>query len=209
LKELWAIFDFACQGRLLGDRSEFLYDFESVILNGQNKNVSKYDKAMADQASEKLRNVLKDYLLRRDKESIKEVQEKNKSSSILENIQKNDFIVWLTLCQEQELAYLDFLQTEQAKEALILRQSILSSLNVLKKISDHPFLLQRTALEQEKGFEESLKDFSIIQQSVKMKFLIQLLPLLYSEGHRPLIFSQSKTILTMIGHILNNLVSSF
>jgi SNF2 family DNA or RNA helicase len=206
LKELWAIFDFACQGRLLGERDVFLNDYESVIMRGQDKSASKYDKSLADLASESLRELLKPYLLRRDKDSVKENE--GDSSKILDSVQKNDFIVWLSLSNEQELRYLDFIEAEKMKGDIFSRPSPLMALNVMKKICDHHLLLEDRNLEDQKRNSDDLSgNLDKICESSKMKFLMELLPELIESGHRTLIFSQSKVILNMIQNILKHLVS--
>ena len=52
-----------------------------------------------------------------------------------------------------------------------------------------------------------IDDHELIEESGKMVFLVELLDNLRSEGHRTLVFSQSRKILDIIQKVLRNKVS--
>ncbi|OWF44884.1 DNA excision repair protein ERCC-6-like [Mizuhopecten yessoensis] len=106
------------------------------------------------------------------------------------------------------------------------KKSPLVALTVLKKISDHPRLLSKRAcaqlgldgedamdnslLESEEGLSSAateihnMDDNTLINESGKLIFIVQLLTQLKAEGHRTLIFSQSRKILDIIEKVTTN-----
>ncbi|KAK3606703.1 hypothetical protein CHS0354_012907 [Potamilus streckersoni] len=139
---------------------------------------------------------------------------------------KNDFIVWLSLTATQLKIYQDFLSLESVKELLMTNKSPLVALTVLKKICDHPRLLSTRAcaqlglegdenidddiLEAPEGYESAanrihhIDDDILTSHSGKLIFLIKLLDQIKSEGHRCLIFSQSRKMLDIIEKVIKN-----
>ncbi|XP_033746944.1 LOW QUALITY PROTEIN: DNA excision repair protein ERCC-6-like [Pecten maximus] len=139
---------------------------------------------------------------------------------------KNDFIVWLFLTRTQQQIYQDFLSLDSVKELLMTKKSPLVALTVLKKITDHPRLLSKRAcaqlgldgedamdnslLESEEGLSSAateihnIDDSTLINESGKLIFIIELLTQLKAEGHRTLIFSQSRKILDIIDKVTTN-----
>ncbi|XP_077976122.1 DNA excision repair protein ERCC-6-like isoform X2 [Styela clava] len=139
---------------------------------------------------------------------------------------KNDFVIWTYLSSVQEEIYRDFLGQDSIKELLASKRSPLVYLTILKKICDHPRLLPRRACHQlgleandslheddfhtDKGKEcaanriDNISDQTLIEESGKLQFLLELLKRLRDEGHRTLIFSLSRKMLNMIHRILLN-----
>ncbi|XP_021364793.1 DNA excision repair protein ERCC-6-like [Mizuhopecten yessoensis] len=139
---------------------------------------------------------------------------------------KNDLIVWLFLTKTQQQIYQDFISLDSVKELLMTKKSPLVALTVLKKISDHPRLLSKRAcaqlgldgedamdnslLESEEGLSSAateihnMDDNTLINESGKLIFIVQLLTQLKAEGHRTLIFSQSRKILDIIEKVTTN-----
>nr|XP_039265897.1 DNA excision repair protein ERCC-6-like isoform X4 [Styela clava] len=139
---------------------------------------------------------------------------------------KNDFVIWTYLSSVQEEIYRDFLGQDSIKELLASKRSPLVYLTILKKICDHPRLLPRRACHQlgleandslheddfhtDKGKEcaanriDNISDQTLIEESGKLQFLLELLKRLREEGHRTLIFSLSRKMLNMIHRILLN-----
>ncbi|CAH3197195.1 unnamed protein product, partial [Porites evermanni] len=141
---------------------------------------------------------------------------------------KNDLIIWLHMSDTQQKIYKDFLGLERVKELLMSTRSPLAELNVLKKICDHPRLLSTLACEQ-LGLDEEDRlveldsaadqdgpsfatqpkglgpsDRVLTQESGKMVFLVSLLNNLKSEGHRCLVFSQSRKMLDIIQRVITH-----
>ncbi|WAR02307.1 LOW QUALITY PROTEIN: ERC6L-like protein [Mya arenaria] len=141
---------------------------------------------------------------------------------------KNDLIVWTFLGETQLSIYQDFLSLDSVKELLMTTKSPLVALNVLKKICDHPRLLSTRAcaqlgVDQDEGVDEELletetgslsavtriqhiPDDTLVQESGKLLFLMQLLDRLKFEGHRCLVFSQSRRMLDIMQKVFTNKV---
>lgn len=215
LQEMWALFDFCCPN-LLGDRKEFRDMYERQILAGSDKNASDRQKRIGIAVAEELRQKFAPFFLRRLKSEVFPESE-NKEERKLSR--KNDLIVWLPLSERQERLYRAFLNSNAAVETLATGKQVLSALTVMKKICDHPLLLtKRAAIEIAEGMEGYL-DTEDIQaaeamtcslagmveddedrsaRSCKIDFIMSLLGNLVVEGHRTLIFAQTRKMLNII-----------
>uniref|UniRef100_A0A8C0VGA6 DNA excision repair protein ERCC-6-like n=1 Tax=Cyanistes caeruleus TaxID=156563 RepID=A0A8C0VGA6_CYACU len=236
LREMWSLFDFACQGSLLGTAKTFKMEYENPITRAREKDATPGEKALGLKISENLMAIIKPYFLRRTKEDIKnshadkvdapfpEDQGENKVPVMPSLTRKNDFVVWVYLAPVQEEIYRNFLCLDHVKEVLMTTRSPLAELTVLKKLCDHPRLLSARAciqlgLEEQEGSEQDyrmeagvlsgmkkidhLSDETVIQESGKMQFLVGLLERLREEGHRTLVFSQSRKMLDIIELVLS------
>ncbi|GAB0195306.1 DNA excision repair protein ERCC-6-like [Grus japonensis] len=236
LREMWSLFDFACQGSLLGTAKTFRMEYENPITRAREKDATLGEKALGLKISENLMTIIKPYFLRRTKEDIKnngadkpdapfpEDPSENSAPVMPSLTRKNDFVVWVYLAPVQEEIYRNFLSLDHVKEVLMTTRSPLAELTVLKKLCDHPRLLSTRAciqlgLEEEDYSEQDhrseagmlsgankidhLSDETVIQESGKMLFLVGLLERLREEGHRTLVFSQSRKMLDIIEHVLS------
>ncbi|XP_074739018.1 DNA excision repair protein ERCC-6-like [Strix uralensis] len=232
LREMWSLFDFACQGSLLGTAKTFKMEYENPITRAREKDATLGEKALGLKISENLMTIIKPYFLRRTKEDIKNNHADKPDAPLPENsapvmpslTRKNDFVVWVYLAPVQEEIYRNFLSLDHVKEVLMTTRSPLAELTVLKKLCDHPRLLPARAcvqlgLEEQEHSEQGhgseagmlsganeidhLSDETVIQESGKMLFLVGLLERLREEGHRTLVFSQSRKMLDIIEHVLS------
>ncbi|BBN00514.1 DNA excision repair protein ERCC-6-like [Marchantia polymorpha subsp. ruderalis] len=224
LKEMWALFDFCCPN-LLGDKAEFKAKYESRIVAANDKSSSDRSKRLGAAAAQELRQRIAPFFLRRLKS---EVFPEEGSDDAPKLSHKNDLIVWLQLTNRQEKLYRAFLESEAVLNALDGSKA-LTALSVMKKICDHPSLLtQRAADDIAEGMEgmmgntdpadaeamtaalaglvENDVGFRQIQGAVscKIAFLILLLEKLVEEGHRTLIFSQTRKMLNIIQEEIEN-----
>ena len=162
LAELWCLMDFACSGRLLGEKTSFRTDWSQPIQDGFDRNASREEKHKAQQLTQQLQDVIAPHMLRRDKREIMQKQKaaqqqqqrqlegeggeasgsSSSSFSFLSAV-KNDVIVWLYLSEVQTSLYSTFISSPEVKAALNSTRSPLASLTVLKKICDHPRLLHQ------------------------------------------------------------------
>ncbi|KFP67581.1 DNA excision repair protein ERCC-6-like, partial [Cariama cristata] len=236
LREMWSLFDFACQGSLLGTAKTFKMEYENPITRAREKDATLGEKALGLKISENLMTIIKPYFLRRTKDDIKNNHADKTDAPLPEDprensvpvmpslTRKNDFVVWVYLAPVQEEIYRNFLSLDHVKEVLMTTRSPLAELTVLKKLCDHPRLLSARAciqlgLEEQEYSEEDhrsetgmlagankidhLSDETVIQESGKMLFLVGLLERLREEGHRTLVFSQSRKMLDIIEHVLS------
>ncbi|EDO39300.1 predicted protein, partial [Nematostella vectensis] len=249
LREMWALFDFTCQGQLLGSSKTFKQEYESPITRARERDASAYEKRIGGEMAESLRKLIQPHFLRRTKAMVLKNTKKEEEGTIKEREEqidgsqsipkmpsakapeglkrKNDLIIWLQMSDTQLKIYSDFLGLERVKEMLMSTRSPLAELNVLKKICDHPRLLSAMACTQlglnerdraiideedkENHLEVDLSDGSsgpsdqtLIQESGKMVFLVELLDNLREQGHRCLIFSQSRKMLDIIQRVITH-----
>ncbi|PWA61087.1 SNF2-related, N-terminal domain-containing protein [Artemisia annua] len=220
LKELWALFNFACP-ELLGDKKCFKDKYEALILRGNDKNASDRDKRIGSAVAQDLRKCIQPYFLRRLKN---EVFRDDGGSNTAKLSKKNEIIVWLKLSSCQRQLYEAFLKSEIVLSAF--DGSPLAALTILKKICDHPLLLTKRAAEDVlEGMESVLnpEDHSVAEKlathiadtadryidenndvlSCKISFIASLLDKLIPEGHNVLIFSQTRKMLNHIQDTLN------
>ncbi|XP_029556569.1 DNA excision repair protein ERCC-6-like isoform X2 [Salmo trutta] len=237
LREMWALFDFACQGALLGTSKTFKTEYESPITRAREKDATPGEKALGLKMSENLMAIINPYFLRRTKAEVQRKTENRVKAceKDLENkvpsgggaempnlTRKNDLIIWTYLSSVQEEIYNQFLSLDNIKELLMTTRSPLAELNILKKLCDHPRLLSARAVAQ-LGLEEgtsanyrddenesaahridNISDKTLISESGKLMFLIALLERLKEEGHRTLVFSQSRKMLDILERVLVN-----
>ncbi|XP_077743488.1 DNA excision repair protein ERCC-6-like isoform X1 [Canis aureus] len=237
LQELWSLFDFACQGSLLGTLKTFKIEYENPIMRAREKDATPGEKALGLKISENLMAIIKSHFLRRTKEEVQKksstpeeirFSEKNPDGDAICKMpslsRKNDLIIWIRLRPLQEEIYRKFVSLDHIKELLMETRSPLAELGVLKKLCDHPRLLSARARHllslgsvkfsvqgENEGEDASdvdhidhVTDDTLMEESGKMIFLIELLRRLRDEGHQTLVFSQSRQILNIIERLLKN-----
>lgn len=209
LRELWCIMDWACQGKLLGDRKSFETEFEDRIIRGSDKNGSDFEKELGNKIAESLRKLIAPHILRREKKDYleKSLASSQRSADVVQDpgapekitVKKNDLVVWIKLTEIQRKVYEMFLRLDEVKELFNTSKSILAAINVLQKICCHPSLLVETTKITE-GLDLSIlhENNHIIENSAKIIFLLNLMPKLIEDGHRTLIFSRSTKMLDII-----------
>uniref|UniRef100_A0A3B5M5B3 DNA excision repair protein ERCC-6-like n=1 Tax=Xiphophorus couchianus TaxID=32473 RepID=A0A3B5M5B3_9TELE len=186
LREMWTLFDFACQGTLLGTAKTFKTEYENPITRAREKDATPGEKALGCRMSENLMTLIKPYFLHQPT-----------SGAVMPKLtRKNDLIVWTYLSAVQEDIYRQFISLDHIKELLMTTKSPLAELNILKKLCDHPRLLSANAIAQ--------LDETLISESGKLVFLLALLERLREEGHRTLVFAHYRTVLDILERILGN-----
>ncbi|XP_077457507.1 DNA excision repair protein ERCC-6-like [Stigmatopora argus] len=165
LRELWALFNFACQGTLLGTAKTFKMEYENPITRAREKDATPGEKALGSRMSENLMAIIQPYFMRRTKAEVQRNKDNKKNGTsyagsaeekTFENredlgaempslTRKNDLIVWTYLSSIQEDIYWKFLSLEHIKVLLTSSRSPLAELTILKKLCDHPRLLSTRA----------------------------------------------------------------
>ncbi|XP_008417641.1 DNA excision repair protein ERCC-6-like [Poecilia reticulata] len=234
LREMWTLFDFACQGTLLGTAKTFKSEYENPITRAREKDATPGEKALGSRMSENLMTLIKPYFLRRTKSEVQKKKTGGKeansdpdnhqnpqpaSGAVMPKLtRKNDLIVWTYLSAVQEDIYRQFISLDHIKELLMTTRSPLAELNILKKLCDHPRLLSANAIAQ-LGLDQNpegendetdvksianISDETLISESGKLAFLLALLERLREEGHRTLVFAHYRTVLDILQRILGN-----
>ncbi|KAL0478351.1 DNA excision repair protein [Acrasis kona] len=199
LCELWSLYDWIFQGRLLGDKRNFTKHFESTIVKASEKDATPYEVKLGNEVSKKLRSLIEPHLLRRDKSILK------KNNVSITN--KNDVIVWVRMSSNQIKMYKEFIAGEQVRQVLNNSQGVLAAITYLKQICTHPRLLHNNMLDRtliDHRTQNSLKH--MIEESGKLTVLNNLLHNIFvnekDQSHKLLIFSQSSKMLDMIEKVL-------
>ncbi|XP_068446273.1 DNA excision repair protein ERCC-6-like isoform X1 [Clinocottus analis] len=231
LKEMWALFDFACRGTLLGTAKTFKTEYENPITRAREKDATPGEKALGARMSEDLVARITPHFLRRTKAEVNKTDvsrreeddgrapepPKDSGAAMPALKRKNDLIVWTYLSAVQEDVYRQFISLDHIKELLMTTRSPLAELNIMKKLCDHPRLFSAAAVAKlgladgrdgdQPGAAGSIADVpddTLIAESGKMVFLFALLERLRDEGHRTLVFARYRKVLDIIQRILGN-----
>ncbi|XP_073945039.1 DNA excision repair protein ERCC-6-like [Choristoneura fumiferana] len=200
LQELWSLFDFMRPG-LLGTYNAFMEHFAQPITQGGYANATEFQEATALEIAKALRNMITPYMLRRTKA---EVQEHIKLP------EKNEQVLFCALSREQRDLYMGYLMSTTVRSILDkesrygdpLRARVLVALSTLRKICNHPDLYLYEAQEECQEIDE--ETFGFWKRSGKMTVVHSLLKIWQKQGHRALIFSQSRAMLCLLEQYLQN-----
>ncbi|CAL1284945.1 unnamed protein product [Larinioides sclopetarius] len=188
LKELWSLFDFVFPGKL-GTLPVFMQQFSVPIVLGGYANASKIQVQTAYKCATVLRDAIKPYLLRRMKSDVK-------MSVNLPD--KNEQVLFCKLTEDQENLYKAYISSKEVGSILNARLQVFVGLINLRKICNHPDIFD--------GGPKIFKDTDISQlseeehygyykRSGKMIVVEALLRLWHKQGHRVLLFTQSRQML--------------
>ncbi|XP_050346486.1 DNA excision repair protein ERCC-6-like [Nymphalis io] len=200
LQELWSLFDFMTPG-LLGTYTAFMDHFAVPITQGGYANATEYQEATALEIAKALKALITPYMLRRTKA---EVQEH------IHLPEKNEQVLFCALTKEQKDLYMGYLMTSTVRSILDkdskygdpLRARVLVALSTLRKICNHPDLYLYEAHEENEEIDQ--ETFGLWKRSGKMSVVHSLLKIWLKQGHRTLIFSQSRAMLCLLEQHLQN-----
>lgn len=188
LIELWSLFDFVFPGRL-GTLPVFEQQFAIPINMGGYANASNVQVQTGYKCAVILRDLISPYLLRRLKVDVAQDLPK-----------KNEMVLFVKLTQYQQDLYERFLGSEDVNAILGGRRNVLMGVDMLRKICNHPDLVDREALLRKKGYS-----YGNASKSGKMQVVKNLLQLWQFQGHRTLLFCQTKQMLDILEKFLANL----
>ncbi|KAI9122096.1 hypothetical protein K1719_006785 [Acacia pycnantha] len=183
LTELWSLFDFVFPGKL-GVLPVFEAEFAVPIALGGYANASPLQVSTAYRCAVMLRDLIMPYLLRRMKADVDAHLPK-----------KTEHVLFCSLTTEQVSAYRAFLASSEVEQILDGRKNSLYGIDVMRKICNHPDLLDR-----EHAFRNP--DYGNPERSGKMKVVAQVLNVWKEQGHRVLLFSQTQQMLDIIENFL-------
>ncbi|KAG9275341.1 DNA excision repair protein ERCC-6 [Astyanax mexicanus] len=191
LKELWSLFDFVFPGKL-GTLPVFMEQFSVPITMGGYSNASPVQVQTAYKCACVLRDSINPYLLRRMKADVK---------ANLALPDKSEQVLFCRLTEDQRKVYQDFLDSKEVYQILNGDMQVFSGLIALRKICNHPDLfsggprLLKGVPEEELTEEEH---FGYWKRSGKLIVVESLLRLWYKQGHRVLLFTQSRQMLEIL-----------
>ncbi|KAK6259939.1 SNF2 [Theobroma cacao] len=183
LSELWSLFDFVFPGKL-GVLPVFEAEFAVPISVGGYANASPLQVSTAYRCAVVLRDLIMPYLLRRMKADV--------------NVQlpkKTEHVLFCSLTADQRSVYRAFLASSEVEQILDGSRNSLYGIDVMRKICNHPDLLERDHSCQN-------QDYGNPERSGKMKVVAQVLKVWKEQGHRVLLFAQTQQMLDILENFL-------
>ncbi|KAG5953241.1 hypothetical protein E4U53_006254 [Claviceps sorghi] len=181
LTELWSLFDFIYPMRL-GTLVNFRAQFEIPIRQGGYANASNLQVMTAEKCAEALKETISEYLLQRLKVDV--------AADLPE---KTEQVLFCKLTDSQRKAYETFLGSDEVSAILSKRRQSLYGIDILRKICNHPDLLDKS-LRSKPGY-----NFGSPKLSAKLQLTKDLLQnVMIPNGHKTLLFSQGKLMLNII-----------
>ncbi|CAI0434482.1 unnamed protein product [Linum tenue] len=183
LSELWSLFDFVFPGKL-GVLPVFEAEFAVPISVGGYANASPLQVSTAYRCAVVLRDLIMPYLLRRMKADV---------NAHLPN--KTEHVLFCSLTPEQRSVYRAFLASTEVELILNGSRNSLAGIDVMRKICNHPDLLEREHCYQN-------PDYGNPERSGKMKVVSQVLNVWKEQGHHVLLFTQTQQMLDILENFL-------
>ena len=179
LTELWSLFDFVFPGKL-GTLPVFQAQFSIPIQIGGYANASPLQVAAAYRCAVVLRDLISPYLLRRRKSDV--------ASSLPK---KTERVLFCSLTPDQREMYKSYLASKELGDILAGNRAALAGIDVLRKICNHPDLLERSKW-------EGSADYGAVTRSGKLQVLETILEHWFQGGHKVLLFTQTQQMLDII-----------
>jgi DNA excision repair protein ERCC-6 len=222
LTELWSLFDFVRPG-LLGSLPLFKAEMALPINIGGYTNASLFQVQTSYRCACTLRDLIMPFLLRRLKRNV-----------LMNNgnlPDKKEEIVFCRITPYQKQLYEAFISSDDVEAIIERRRNLLAGIDILRKICNHPDLLEHVIDDEEeeeeeeeesrnvyngnegylkceaslnlvKSFNNLKKPADPIERSGKLNVLEKILELWHSQGHRVLIFCQTRQMLNLIEEFL-------
>nr|XP_023014633.1 DNA excision repair protein ERCC-6-like isoform X1 [Leptinotarsa decemlineata] len=206
LTELWSLFDYTNPG-MLGNLSTFQEHFANPILHGGFANSTPMQEATALSVATTLKHIITPYMLRRSKTEVQHhISLPNKSEQVL----------FCSLSKEQTDLYKNYLMSEHVNMILgrgtknwfsdnHIRSNVLVAITKLRKICNHPdiFLNEEEPNDiEDSGLPEDER-FGYYKKSGKMVVVSALLKIWKKQGHRVLLFTQSRSMILILEQFLH------
>ncbi|BFZ61249.1 DNA repair protein rhp26 [Saitoella coloradoensis] len=188
LNELWSLFDFVFPGRL-GTLPVFQQQFAIPINMGGYANATNVQVQTAYKCACVLRDLINPYLLRRMKADVAADLPK-----------RTEQVLFCKLTAAQRTAYEEFIGGNDMESIFQGRRQVLYGVDILRKICNHPDLASRDTLEHKPGY-----DYGDPKKSGKMQVVKATLELFRSQGHRTLLFSQTRQMLDILEKFVKKL----
>jgi DNA excision repair protein ERCC-6 len=184
LIELWSLFDFVFPGKL-GTVSVFKEEFSMPIHAGGYLNANSAQVRRAYASACALRDLIEPFLLRRLKVDVAK-----------QLPSKREQIIFCPLTEYQRRLYLAFLESEPVHSILLGKRNVLYGIDILRKISNHPDLLAEAEWNEHILAEGA--GLSLVERSGKLAQLVSVLTEWRRQGHRALLFCQTRQMLDLV-----------
>lgn len=182
LTELWSLFDFVFPGKL-GVLPVFELEFGVPIRMGGYANATPLQVSTAYKCAVVLRDLVMPYLLRRMKADV-EAQLPKKTEQVL----------FCSLTTEQRDVYRSFIASAEVEQIFEGKRNSLYGIDVLRKICNHPDLLDRDRA----GGAGGHPDYGNPVRSGKLGVLARVLGVWREQGHKALVFTQTQQMLDIV-----------
>eukprot|EP00798_Chlamydomonas_sp_ICE-L_P016205 gene16205-22369_t len=186
LSELWSLFDFIFPGKL-GTLPVFQAQFAVPIKIGGYTNASQLQVSSAYKCAVVLRDLIAPYMLRRRKTDVNVTLTK-----------KTEQVLFCNLTLEQRELYRSYLASEEVSGILEGSRNSLAGIDILRKICNHPDLLERV-------LHEAAEDYGNPDRSGKLTVTKKLLTHWLEGGHKALVFTQTQQMLDILEKLLQRL----
>ncbi|SSD58398.1 related to DNA repair and recombination protein RAD26 [Saccharomycodes ludwigii] len=180
LIELWSLFDFIYPGKL-GTLPIFQQQFAHPINMGGYANATNLQVQTGYKCAVLLKDLITPYLLRRVKSDVAKDLPK-----------KNEMVLFCKLTKYQRNKYMDFLNSDELTKIKGGKIKVLYGIDVLRKICNHPDLL----ISKDFSYKRPA-DYGSASRSGKMQVVKQLLKVWHENGHKTLLFTQSRQMLNI------------
>ncbi|KAJ8924018.1 hypothetical protein NQ315_006795 [Exocentrus adspersus] len=209
LTELWSLFDFT-NPSMLGNLTTFQEHFATPILHGGFANSTSMQEATALSVATTLKNIITPFLLRRSKSEVQQ-------DILLPH--KTEQVLFCSLTKEQRDLYKGYLMSEDVNTILgrgvknwhsenHMRANVLVAITTLRKICNHPDIYLSEADENKNW--ASIDDevtpieerFGFYKRSGKMVVVSALLKIWKRQGHRVLLFTQGRSMISIFQYFL-------
>ncbi|ODV92212.1 hypothetical protein CANCADRAFT_15801, partial [Tortispora caseinolytica NRRL Y-17796] len=181
LRELWSLFDFVFPGRL-GTLPVFQSQFSVPISVGGYANATNVQVQTAYKCALVLKDLISPFLLRRMKVDVAADLPK-----------KSEQVLFCRLTRVQKEAYRNFLKSDELSSIMSGKRQMLYGVDILRKICNHPDLVEREYLLHKAGYK-----YGDPTKSGKIQVVKSLLQLWTRQGHRTLLFSQGRQMLDIL-----------
>ncbi|KAK5714940.1 DNA repair protein rhp26 [Elasticomyces elasticus] len=192
LTELWSLFDFVFPMRL-GTLVGFRTQFEIPIKMGGYANASNLQVETASKCAVALKEAISPYLLQRFKVDVAADLPK-----------KSERVLFCKLTKLQREAYEWFLQSEDMRGILAGKRQALFGVDILRKICNHPDLVEHRKLSKQSGY-----NYGMGNKSGKMQVVKALLEIWKRDGHKTLLFAQHRIMLDILEGFVRGLPGGF
>ncbi|KAK0904513.1 DNA repair protein rhp26 [Friedmanniomyces endolithicus] len=192
LTELWSLFDFVFPMRL-GTLVNFRTQFEFPIKQGGYANASNLQVETAMKCAETLKDTISPYLLQRFKVDVAADLPK-----------KSERVLFCKLTKLQRDAYEWFLASEDMRSILSGKRQALYGVDILRKICNHPDLVEHKTLSKKAGYT-----YGTGTKSGKMQVVKALLEIWKRNGHKTLLFAQHRIMLDILEIFIQGLPGDF
>ncbi|KAK4889423.1 DNA repair protein rhp26 [Elasticomyces elasticus] len=192
LTELWSLFDFVFPMRL-GTLVGFRTQFEIPIKMGGYANASNLQVETASKCAVALKEAISPYLLQRFKVDVAADLPK-----------KSERVLFCKLTKLQREAYEWFLQSEDMRGILAGKRQALFGVDILRKICNHPDLVEHRKLSKQSGY-----NYGMGNKSGKMQVVKALLEIWKRDGHKTLLFAQHRIMLDILESFVRGLPGGF